>query len=92
MLRKQIQPEIAPMTKTLRDEIPMETLRDVRNWHQVQVQRFERLAATRNPKGFTSERNRLKADLSQLRFHQRIVAVLETELTKKIRTPYEQHD
>lgn len=76
MLRKQRMPDLTS-PKMLRDTIPLNTLQDVLAFHLTQVERFRRLAATRNPKGFTSERNRLKADLSQLRFHQRIVDVLE---------------
>lgn len=79
MLRKQPQPATRGRP-VRRDEVPFRDLQDVLDWHMTQVERFQRLADSRNVKGFRAERMKLAADLSQRDFHRRIVDVLEAEL------------
>lgn len=83
MLRQNTQKDHvrAPLVK--RTEIPMRDLADVLDWHATQVERFQRLADSRDVSGFRYERQKRKADLSQMEFHQRIVTVLERELAKQ---------
>lgn len=70
------------MSKQLRSEIPMNSLEDLRTYHQAQMERFQRLADSRNPKGFQHERTKLKGDLSQVEFHRRTVATLDKAIKR----------
>lgn len=68
------------MRATLRAEIPMNTLQDLRAYHQSQVDRHQRLANTRDVVARRYEKSKLQADLSHMEFHQRIVSVIDEAL------------
>jgi hypothetical protein len=64
--------------QVLLSDTPLDTIEQVRAWHNEQVERHMRLAKTRNvATGFSFEKTLQSADLRRADFHQRAVLALD---------------